>query len=90
MIDSMRVACKEYPDDSRRLRDRRVRACRAAAVDRLCASGQTRRDLRQGSRGLDRSDVILIATPHKQYKDLDLRDKRVIDIWDLRGEGRRL
>jgi UDP-N-acetyl-D-mannosaminuronic acid dehydrogenase len=37
---------------------------------------------------IDESDVIVIATPHKIYKQLDYRDKHVVDIWNLRGEGR--
>ncbi len=39
---------------------------------------------------VERSDIILIGTPHKVYKRLDLRGKPVLDIWDLRGQGRTL
>ena len=37
-----------------------------------------------------RSDVVIIATPHDPYRSLDLGNKLVIDIWNLRGQGRRL
>jgi UDP-N-acetyl-D-mannosaminuronic acid dehydrogenase len=37
---------------------------------------------------IDESDIVVIATPHKIYKQLDYRDKHVVDIWNLRGEGR--
>jgi len=37
---------------------------------------------------VDRSDIVVIATPHQIYKQLNYRDKHVVDIWNLRGEGR--
>jgi UDP-N-acetyl-D-mannosaminuronic acid dehydrogenase len=37
---------------------------------------------------IDESDIIVIATPHKVYKQLDYGDKHVVDIWNLRGKGR--
>jgi UDP-N-acetyl-D-mannosaminuronic acid dehydrogenase len=39
---------------------------------------------------IERSDIIMIGTPHKLYKRLDFRGKPVIDVWDVRGQGRRL
>jgi UDP-N-acetyl-D-mannosaminuronic acid dehydrogenase len=39
---------------------------------------------------VDQSDVIIIATPHNAYKQLDFRAKPVVDVWNLRGEGRSL
>ena len=39
---------------------------------------------------IERSDIIVIATPHKVYKQLDYRDKHVVDIWNVRGKGRRI
>ncbi len=36
---------------------------------------------------VERSDIILIGTPHQLYKLLDCRGKPVIDVWNLRGEG---
>jgi UDP-N-acetyl-D-mannosaminuronic acid dehydrogenase len=37
---------------------------------------------------IDKSDIVVIATPHKTYKKLAYRDKHVVDIWNLRGKGR--
>ena len=37
---------------------------------------------------IDRSDIVVIATPHNVYKQLNYRDKHVVDIWNLRGAGR--
>jgi UDP-N-acetyl-D-mannosaminuronic acid dehydrogenase len=37
---------------------------------------------------VERSDIIVIATPHAVYRKLDCRDKRVVDVWNLRGTGR--
>jgi UDP-N-acetyl-D-mannosaminuronic acid dehydrogenase len=39
---------------------------------------------------VNQSDIIVIATPHKAYKQLDFRAKPVVDVWNLRGEGRSL
>jgi len=33
------------------------------------------------------SDIIIIGTPHKVYKDLDFKGKEVVDVWDLLGKG---
>lgn len=35
------------------------------------------------------SDVLIIATPHRLYRDLAsaLEDKHVVDVWDLLGRG---
>ena len=39
---------------------------------------------------IERADIIVIATPHQIYKQLDYGHKHVVDIWNLRGEGRRV
>lgn len=36
---------------------------------------------------IDKSDIILIATPHSRYNSLDFKDKRVYDIWNILGKG---
>lgn len=35
---------------------------------------------------LERSDILIIAAPHREYADLAI-DKRIVDVWNLRGEG---
>ena len=39
---------------------------------------------------LERSDLIIICTPHTSYSDLDLSGKTVIDIWNVHGNGLKL
>jgi UDP-N-acetyl-D-mannosaminuronic acid dehydrogenase len=35
---------------------------------------------------LIKSDLIIIGTPHAQYKNLDFKQP-VIDVWNLGGKG---
>ncbi|MGH9268752.1 MAG: nucleotide sugar dehydrogenase [Acidimicrobiales bacterium] len=39
---------------------------------------------------LARSEIVVIGAPHASYRDIDLGDRRVVDIWDLRGQGIRI
>src|SRR5262249_55596142 len=32
-------------------------------------------------------DLIILGTPHRRYRELDLGGKRVIDIWNFWGRG---
>ncbi len=34
-----------------------------------------------------RSDIIIIGTPHKEYKSLTIEGKVVVDVWDIFGKG---
>jgi UDP-N-acetyl-D-mannosaminuronic acid dehydrogenase len=34
-----------------------------------------------------RSDIIIIGSPHKEYKSLKIDDKVVVDIWNIFGKG---
>lgn len=36
-----------------------------------------------------RSDIVILGTPHKEYKSLDVEGKALVDIWNfyLKGEG---
>ena len=34
-----------------------------------------------------RSDVIIVGTPHKEYKSLQIENKEVVDIWNIFGRG---
>ena len=36
---------------------------------------------------IEESDIIVIATPHKKYRDLDFKEKKVYDIWNFLGKG---
>jgi UDP-N-acetyl-D-mannosaminuronic acid dehydrogenase len=36
---------------------------------------------------INQSDIIIIATPHKKYKNLDYKNKPVYDVWNLLEKG---
>lgn len=33
------------------------------------------------------SDIVIIAAPHKRYKDLNIQNKKVVDIWNILNNG---
>jgi UDP-N-acetyl-D-mannosaminuronic acid dehydrogenase len=35
---------------------------------------------------IERSDILIVATPHREYRDL-VTDKPVADVWNLLGNG---
>jgi UDP-N-acetyl-D-mannosaminuronic acid dehydrogenase len=39
---------------------------------------------------LEKSDLIIICTPHSSYSNLNLSGKAVIDIWNVHGHGLKL
>lgn len=36
---------------------------------------------------INKSDIIIIATPHNEYRELDIKNKVVADIWNVLGNG---
>ena len=36
---------------------------------------------------IEHADIIILATPHRDYKSLDFKNKTVIDIWDFFEKG---
>jgi len=34
-----------------------------------------------------RADIIVVATPHSEYRDLDWKGKKVVDMWNYYGNG---
>lgn len=36
---------------------------------------------------IKKSDILIIATPHKEYKNLDFKGKIVADVWNVQGKG---
>jgi UDP-N-acetyl-D-mannosaminuronic acid dehydrogenase len=36
---------------------------------------------------IEKSDLLILCIPHKQYKDLDTNGKPVVDIWGYLGKG---
>ncbi len=39
---------------------------------------------------INKSDIIIIATPHKAYKSLKIENKKVVDVWNVLGYGGRI
>lgn len=39
---------------------------------------------------IHRSDIIIVGAPHKEYKQLKVEDKLVVDIWNIFGKGCRV
>jgi len=44
-------------------------------------------DLRPVEEVLAQSDILIVATPHKAYRELDVKGKEVEDVWNLFGKG---
>jgi UDP-N-acetyl-D-mannosaminuronic acid dehydrogenase len=36
---------------------------------------------------IDESDIIVLGAPHREYRHLDLRGKRVVDVWNFYQRG---
>lgn len=36
---------------------------------------------------IEKSDVLILCVPHSQYRNLDTRNKPVVDIWGFLGQG---
>jgi UDP-N-acetyl-D-mannosaminuronic acid dehydrogenase len=36
---------------------------------------------------LERSDILILGAPHRQYRDLNVDGRRVVDVWNLFGKG---
>ena len=36
---------------------------------------------------VDRSDMLILCTPHKAFRSLNIKDKPVLDIWNFYGKG---
>lgn len=36
---------------------------------------------------IENSDIIIICTPHDIYKNLDFKDKLIVDVWNTQGNG---
>ena len=72
-----------------------LQAQAAAAVPRrraCSAPTRTRSTTRISGRSptcSPKSDLLVIATPHRQYADLDV-DVPVVDVWNLLGNGERV
>ena len=86
------MAFKGDSDDTRSsLAFKLRRILKFAAGDVVCADDNVRGDPRLVSEVelLKKAEIVIIAAPHRRYRDLRF-DVPVIDIWALRGEGGRV
>jgi len=86
------MAFKAESDDTRSslsYKLKRLLRFRAARV--LCTDpyAQHDQDLWPLAEVLDEADLIVIATPHRQYVDIEV-DVPVVDVWNLLGNGERV
>jgi UDP-N-acetyl-D-mannosaminuronic acid dehydrogenase len=86
------MAFKAESDDTRSslsYKLKRLLRFRAARV--LCTDPYAQRDpdLWPLADVLDEADLIVIATPHRQYADIEV-DVPVVDVWNLLGNGERV
>jgi UDP-N-acetyl-D-mannosaminuronic acid dehydrogenase len=83
------MAFKSGTDDTRdSLAYKLRRIIRFRAKDVLCSDDHVRTDptLLPLDEVIERSDVLVIGTPHPEYRALHT-DKPVVDIWNVRGLG---
>jgi UDP-N-acetyl-D-mannosaminuronic acid dehydrogenase len=36
---------------------------------------------------INQSDILILATPHNEYKNINFNNKTIIDIWNFYGKG---
>jgi UDP-N-acetyl-D-mannosaminuronic acid dehydrogenase len=86
------MAFKGGSDDIRSSLSYKLRRILAFKADRvLCTDPYVQNDPRLVplERVLDESDLLIIATPHPEYRDL-VTDKPVADMWNVLGQGVRV
>ena len=85
------MAFKAGSDDVRESLGYKLRRIlRFRAGDVLCTDPYVhlrRRRCCRSRRSSPRSDLLVIAAPHAEYRTLDARRRPSIDIWNCRGEG---
>ena len=58
------------------------------AKDVLCTdSHMTNANLVPLDKVLEKSDIVIVGAPHKEYADLNLTGKKVVDVWNLYKQG---
>jgi len=83
------MAFKAHSDDTRSsLAYKLKRILRFKAAEVLCADPHVTNDpdLLPLEDVVDRSDLMIIAAPHREFAAIET-DKYIVDIWNLRGEG---
>ncbi len=83
------MAFKAGSDDERgSLSYKLRRILRWEAGDVLCTDVYIQKpDILPVEEVIERSDVLILGAPHKEYKDLDFKGKYVVDVWNFYGGG---
>jgi UDP-N-acetyl-D-mannosaminuronic acid dehydrogenase len=83
------MAFKANSDDKRESLSYKLKKILEIEAEQVICS-----DLHVGGPGLvsaseliDRSDIIIIGAPHREYANLDFKGKRVLDIWNFYQRG---
>jgi UDP-N-acetyl-D-mannosaminuronic acid dehydrogenase len=86
------MAFKAGSDDSRASLSYKLRKLLQWAGARVVCTDPYVRDIRLTTidRVLEESDVLILGAPHRDYSDLRIGGKDVVDIWGVLGEGIRL
>ena len=86
------MAFKAESDDSRASLSYKLRKLLAWAGARVLATDPYVRDDRLVSLEtvLAESEILVIGAPHRAYRELDLGDREVVDVWNALGRGIRI
>jgi len=82
------MAFKAENDDKRESLSYKLRKIlEIESKETLCSDAYIKEDYFVSEEELiKKSDIIIIGAPHKRYKNLDYKNKLVIDIWNLRNK----
>jgi UDP-N-acetyl-D-mannosaminuronic acid dehydrogenase len=83
------MAFKANSDDMRESLSYKLRKILEIEAERvLCSDVYIRGDgFVSPTELIERSDIVIIGAPHREYADLDFRDRRVVDIWNSLRKG---
>ncbi len=88
-VGIMGMAFKAESDDSRASLSYKLRKLLAWAGARVLCTDPYVKDARLVplEAVLDQADVLILGVPHRAYRDLELGDREVVDIWGALGRG---
>lgn len=84
------MAYKKDSDDTRESLSYKLRKLLVRAGARvLCTDPYVRsEDILPLDHVLQESEILVVATPHNVYRELDLRGRDIVDVWGLFGQIR--
>ena len=78
------MAFKADCDDTRSSLSYKMKKFLSTKVNKLYSTDpfvKTDKNLSTLEKTIKNSDILIVCVPHKKYKNLDLRNKKVVDIW---------